>query len=221
MIKAVIFDSDGTLIDSFELLMATFDHVAKEHGLRPPMAGDVKQLVARAVPAFEIWRTIFPDADTAKLLSTAGEFYGSNVSKAPTFAGLHDMLQCMEDIGLKLALVTGSTHKVHDVLQHHDIDKHFASVVHAERVTNGKPHPEGVELALSELETSPKETVMVGDSPNDILAGRNAGLAYCIGVSHGHGTPEELRVAGADYIVDSLPELLPLLQKLHAPTAAA
>src|SRR6185369_7904501 len=117
MIKAVIFDSDGTLIDSFELLMATFNHVAKEYSLQPPTADEVRPLVARAVPAFEIWKIVFPSADTGKLLGLAVEFYANNASKAAAFAGLHDMLQEMEGLGLKLAIVTGSTHKVHDVLK--------------------------------------------------------------------------------------------------------
>jgi len=216
MIKAVVFDSDGTLFNSFELIMAADVHIALTHGFRPPTADEVKPLLARALPITEIYRALFPGADVEKLAATGGEFVAANVSKAAAFDGLHDMLQALRELGLRLAIVTGGNSKIYDLLKHHGIGEYFTSVVHNDRVTNGKPHPEGVELALSELGVSTKETVMVGDSKNDLLAGKNAGLAYCIGITHGHGSAEELEAAGADYIVGSLTELLPLLKTLNA-----
>jgi HAD superfamily hydrolase (TIGR01549 family) len=215
MLKAVIFDSDGTLINSFELIVAAHAHLSKLHNLNPPTAEEIRPLLALALPMPDIFRKLYPGVEPDLLMAANGDFVVKNAAKAAAFAGIHEMLQELKAMGLKLAIVTGGNHKIHDILMHHDIDRHFESVVHCDRVTRGKPHPEGVLLALEELGVQPGQAVMVGDSKSDILAGKNAEVAHCIGVTHGHGAADDLRSAGAEYVVDSLAEVLATIQTLH------
>ena len=81
----------------------------------------------------------------------------------------------------------------------------------ASDVVNHKPHPEGVLKVLELLDVSPAHAVMVGDTIVDIKAGKNAGCAMTIGVTHGFGTRTQLQEAGATHVVDALEEMISLL----------
>lgn len=211
-IKAVVFDADGTLLNSFELIVAAYAHVAGLHGFVAPSVETVRAQLGRALP--DIYKTLFPEGDLAQMLRDNSAFIASNAATSAAYAGLHEMLAALQSKDLKIGIVTGGNHKIHDLLDHHEITQHFLSVVHCDRVTFSKPHPEGVLLALEELDATPGQTVMVGDSVQDIQAAKNAGLAAAIAITHGFGKREDLEQAGADYMVDSLAELTVLLQKV-------
>lgn len=213
MIKCVVFDSDGTLVNSFELIVSAYAHVAREHGLKPPTAEEVKQQLGKSLP--DIFGTFYPDSDVDTLVKTNSEFIKEHASESAAFEGLHELLQALRDQGLKLAILTGGNHRIEDVLQHHGIRDFFDSVVHCERVTKPKPDPEGLLLALQECGAKPEEAAMVGDSVQDIGAGKNAHVAKTIAITHGTGKRQDLVRAGADHFVDSLPELLVYLQSLR------
>jgi phosphoglycolate phosphatase-like HAD superfamily hydrolase len=83
-------------------------------------------------------------------------------------------------------------------------------------VKRGKPHPEGLDRLLERLSVKPDQTIMVGDAAPDIQAGRAAGVAATIGVTHGFGTHEELQAAGADYLIDSLTALSEIVAAISA-----
>jgi phosphoglycolate phosphatase len=133
------------------------------------------------------------------------------------YTGVREMLAGLGSAGSKMALLTGSGANVKNLYEHHDIHNYFESVVHRERLTKQKPDPEGFYLAMKELGLAPDRSVMVGDSSNDMLAGRNAGAYRVVGVSYGGGTREELEKAGADYVVDSVAELSALLKAGDGP----
>jgi phosphoglycolate phosphatase len=83
-------------------------------------------------------------------------------------------------------------------------------------VKRGKPHPEGLDRLLERLSVKPDQTIMVGDAAPDIQAGRAAGAAATIGVTHGFGTRTELQSASADYLLDSLAGLPELVAAISA-----
>lgn len=207
MIKAVVFDSDGTLLDSFEFIVGAYAYVAARFGYPVPTPDMVRAQLRMAPPLHQILHTFFPDEDVDELLKVNNEYILANTAGAKGFTHLEEMLQTLVDKGLKLAIVTGGNHKVNDILTNHEIDHFFTSVVHSERVKVSKPDPEGFLLAVQECGVLPSEAIMVGDSPTDILAGKNGKAAITIGVTHGNGSREDLEAANTDYIVDSLEEL--------------
>ena len=85
------------------------------------------------------------------------------------------------------------------------------AVIHSEMVQDHKPHPEGLLKIFDQLGLAPTSAAMVGDSAEDIGAGKAAGCAFSVGITHGFGSREALTNAGADYIVDHLSEILPLV----------
>lgn len=136
-------------------------------------------------------------------------FDGSHAGAA--YEGLHNMLANLQGQGLQMAIVTGAGQTIHSLLERQKATHYFTSIVHRDRVEHSKPHPEGFLLAMDECGTTPKEAIMVGDSPNDIFAGKNAGAAFTIGIVHGQHDSQPVLEALPDYTVGSLPELTDVL----------
>lgn len=211
-LEAVVFDADGTLFNSFELIVEAYTHVAKTHNLAEPSVDMIKKHLRLANPLSVILADLFPGSDVAELAVTNNTFYVENALRVAGYEGMQDMLDQLADKGISMAILTGGTHKVHDILRLHQVSHYFMSVVHSERITEHKPHPEGYLLALKECgNIAPENSVMVGDSPSDIGAGLRAGARATIGLTHGNASRQDLVDAGADYIVDSLHEARALL----------
>ncbi len=209
-ITAVIFDSDGTLFNNFELFVAAYFHVADTYQLARPSAEAIRERLAQSMPLHQIFAELFPGQTVEPLIQANGEFIAANMVQMAAYEGLEDMLGVLGG-QYKLAVVTGGTRQALEIYKHHNLEHAFTSFVHSERTKNHKPHPEGILLAAQECGVEPSETVMVGDSRNDILAAKAAGCAAAIGVTHGNDSRENLEAAGADYIIDSLmvlPELI-------------
>jgi len=206
-IRTVVFDSDGTLMDGFSVIAGAYAHLAQLHGLPAPTPAEVRAQLAQSYPLPQILNTFFPSVPVEQLLRENGEYLLQHRANIATFAGLEAMLAELQSNNLQLAIVTGGNHKIHDVFRAHGIEQFFTSIVHCDRVQRSKPDPEGFLLAMEECGSQPSEAIMVGDSPNDIFAGKNAGAQYTIGITHGNGSRADLQAANPDFIVDSLPEL--------------
>jgi phosphoglycolate phosphatase len=213
-IKAVIFDYDGTLMDTASVILDAYDHLSDHFGRPRPDHGQVRELLRHAVPMPQIMETLYPGIPFADLIRQNADYFGKNLSRVALFENVISLLQALKGRGIKLAIVTGGDKNVLDVMKQRGIIDFFDSVVHCDRVAFGKPNPEGLLLACKECDVLPVETIMVGDSPNDILAGKNAKAAVNVGITHGHGSRADLMAADADYIVDSIADLDDLLRRL-------
>ncbi len=213
-IKAILYDYDGTLMDTASVILDAYDHLA-DHFNRPRAPREqIRDMLRRAMPMPQIFETLFPNIPYAELFHQNSKYFDKHLSRVALFEGTLSMLQKIEQQGLKQAIVTGGDKNVLVVMRERGISDYFSSIVYCDRVDFGKPNPEGLELAMQECDVLPAETVMVGDSPNDILAGKNARVALTVGVSHGHGSRTDLKAADADYIVDSIAELEELISRL-------
>ncbi len=203
--KAIIFDADGTLFNSFELIVSAYKHVSETHNLRVPSPEEIRGQLGNSLP--DIFKLFYPNHDIEELLNTNSTFIAANTMKSEAFEGMNELLETLRRNGFKLAILTSGGVRISGILEHHGINHLFTSVVHHERITNPKPHCEGFLLAAKECGIRPDEGVMIGDTVNDILTGKNAGALASIGITHGYGMREDLISAEADYIVDSLSEL--------------
>lgn len=214
MLRAVIFDSDGTLLDSFELIYAAHVHAARVHGQRPPTREVFRSHLGKSL--LQIYKDSYPEGNHTGMIEANGTYLVEHLTEVMPFAGLHALLQQLQDMGLKLALLTGGNHRIHDLLTHQRIAHQFSSIVHFERTRRPKPDAEGFLLTAKECGVKPNEAVMVGDTIIDMQTGHNAGALASIGVTHGIASRKQLKAAGADYLVNSLPELSTVLLRLHA-----
>jgi pyrophosphatase PpaX len=122
-----------------------------------------------------------------------------------------ETVNALTDRGIRLGVVTSRVSSgAERILEAFGLRDRFGSIVGVERVEEPKPHAEAVLLALDELGATPTTAVMVGDTPDDVLAGRNAG-ARSVGITTGVYSAEALEEAGADHVIERLEQLLPLL----------
>lgn len=184
MIKAVVFDLDGTLIDSAEDLCIGLNRLLAEEGLRPlalsevvPMIGDgAARLVERGIVAAggHVGKDALPVL-TRRFLA----FYEPHAAeRTRPVPGAAAMLAELTAKGLSLAICTNKPEKAtRAILAALDLERHFAAVIGGDSVPGRpKPDPAMVLAAIGRLGAAPHEAVMVGDARNDVLAARAAGL---------------------------------------------
>ena len=212
--KAIIFDSDGTLFNTFELIVSAYKHVANTHELREPTPEEVRAQLGKALP--DIFMHFYPDANIESLLHTNNEYVAANAMKSEAFQGVADLLKHLQGQGLKLGVLTSGSVKVLDILGHHKLDGYFSSVVHHERVKNAKPDPEGFLLACDECEVTPQEAIMIGDTTVDIQTGKNARALATIAVTHGTGLLKDLQDSKPTYITSDIAGIRRIITPLIA-----
>ena len=186
----VLFDLDGTLIDSGEIILSSFRH-ATQTVLEREIPDEV---LAAAVGGSNIYEQMraFDEERADELVRVYREH------NEP----LHD----------DLVIVTAKRRKTVDLaFAILPLERYFDAVVTSEQTEHHKPHPEPVLTALDRLGTEPKEAAFVGDSPFDMGAGKAAGV-FTVAVSWGKIHPvERLRETGADAVVHAPEELLDVL----------
>lgn len=177
-LTALLFDLDGTLVDSTRLILRAYRHTMQRHlGVAPAddrwIAGLGKPLDAQLA---EFARD---ETERAAMHRTYREFYlAHHDTLLRPFAGVPEALQALAARGTKLAVVTSkmrdTTERALAVCGFHRL---FAAVVTVDDVRSGKPDPEPVRRALELLRAGPPEALFVGDSPFDMEAGRAAGVS--------------------------------------------
>jgi HAD superfamily hydrolase (TIGR01509 family) len=174
MLKGILFDLDGTLIDSLSLTFDGFNHALEAIGEKrrtPPEimahfgAGEGPIFVklvgpARAEAAYPVYR----------------RYVDENLGRAPLHRGALALLDQVRDAKVPTAIVTGrGWETTQTILNHHGLMNRFVTVVADDHVTASKPAPEGILLALGRMGLTAAEAMYVGDTPSDLLAARRAG----------------------------------------------
>ena len=211
--QAVLFDWDGTLIDTGALLLSCWHQVTtRVLGAPFPLTEPdrVRFLSMRGADSFAL---LSDDPDIVRALEDG--FTEAYVALAPQEVRQHEgagaLLDALRTGGMKIGIVTSKTQtRMSCDLEVCGLAGRFDVVVTGDDVLHGKPNPEGVLAALRTLGVLPELAVMVGDGPVDVRAGRAAGTRT-IGVTHGLHSADELRTAGPDHLVGSLSEVKTLL----------
>jgi phosphoglycolate phosphatase len=210
--RAVIFDVDGTLVDSIGAYHAAASLAAAEFGLRVP--GDAIRVALNGGPPF--WHLVVPEGRrTPALLAALREATLRHwprilAAEVGLFPGLADTLDRLRAAGLRLAIYTGSHGESLPPLQAAGLLEHFEVVLTALDVQQRKPHPEGLLLCLERLGLAPGEAIYVGDSVQDIQAAQAAGMA-AIGLLSGTADSALLSAAGPERILPDHSRLADIL----------
>lgn len=211
--KTIIFDLDGTLLDvrrgfywQFQELTRFYDGVAvSETAVNAAAHGTTEQIVRTLVKNDKV-----PFAEIClyhrQLRLEAYDRY------LKLYDGVDELLPILRRMGYKVAALTSGNQLTVDCLTRTGIHRHFDIIVDASRVHNPKPHPEGILVIMKELKADPADIIMIGDTPTDILVGKNAGVAKTVGVSHGFGSVDMLHAAGADHVVHDISSILDVLE---------
>jgi phosphoglycolate phosphatase len=214
-LKAVVFDLDGTLIDSAAELRAALNQAMASMGRRnltvrevTAMIGDgIVRLTERALTA-----TGQPLTDSAldRAVDAVRDAY-AGMPPSVLYAGARETLAGLAGRGIALALCTNkpadATHRILDQLALAD---RFQAVAGGDSYPTKKPDPMPIRGLLAQLGVTPTNAAMVGDSSNDITAGRAAGLTT-VAVSYGYSLVPAQEL-GADIVVDQLSDVITVLQ---------
>lgn len=203
-ITTLIFDWDGTLVDSAQLGLVAFEKTFSELGV--PFAHAVYE--AKYSPnwystyeALGLPRERWEVADELWI-----RHYGEQ--SAPLIDGVGETLLALRGKGHQLAIVSsGSRSRVGREVQQSVLKDAFAVIVCNEDITDKKPHPEGLERAIRELSVAPSECAYVGDAPEDIEMGRR-GNVMTIGVRSAYPSSARVLTAKPDLYVERIAELV-------------
>lgn len=198
----VLFDLDGTLLDSVGLIVESYRHVLRENGLPERSEAEILEGLGTLLEdQFRRW--VDSEAEVARL-SAAYIEHNLRVhdSLVAPFAGVNAIVERLALGGVPLGIVTSKRRDgALKGLAALGLKERFGVIVCGDEVKHPKPHPEPVRRALLALELDPERAVFVGDSTHDIESGKAAG-AQTIGVTWGSGTREALANAAPDALVD-------------------
>ncbi len=208
-ITTILFDLDGTLIDTNELIISTYLHTLEKYYPSKYQREDVLPFLGPTL--HEAFGSINPDLVEEMVLEYRAFNIANHDELVTEFAGVFETMQSLKDKGYKLGIVTT---KRHDVtlkgLRLMDLERFFEVVVTYDHVSKTKPDPEPIFKALEQLDSTPEETMMVGDNYHDILAGKNAGTvtAGCAWSIKGR---DYIAKYEPDYILENMADLLTIL----------
>jgi phosphoglycolate phosphatase len=212
----VIFDCDGTLIDSQNAIVAAMQRAFAAEGLAAPSRAAVLGVVGLSLPeAFARLAPCYTPSVRARLAgaykSTFSLARADPAQHEPLFPGAEQAIAALasrDDIVLGIA--TGKSRRgVARMLDRFGWRPHFATIQTADD-NPSKPHPAMIERAMAEAGIGPEATVMVGDTAFDMAMAVNAGVVG-VGVAWGYHSIAEIAEAGAHAIVDDYGELLPAI----------
>ncbi|MDL2231926.1 HAD family hydrolase [Porphyromonadaceae bacterium OttesenSCG-928-L07] len=215
MIKLVIFDLDGTLLNSLDDLAASANYVLKKFGYpeheveayRYMVGNGISKLLERALPE---------DARIQSILYSVKkefmEYYAEHKADlTKPYDGINELLQNLRHRGVALAIATNKEHENARNLVNHCFQTGTFKIIRGEQPGFPiKPDPAIVFAILNETGVEPHEVLYVGDTAVDMQTAVNSGVK-AVGVTWGFRPEKELRESGADYIVHQPAEILDLL----------
>lgn len=184
-IKLVVFDWDGTLMDSAAQIVACMQAASADLQLDTRSIDAVKNIIGLGLR--EAVAALYPDADTELVSALADryrEHWLSGAQQSLLFPGVETTLQLLKDEGYRLAVATGKgRHGLDKVLRETGLAHLFEATRCADE-TRSKPHPLMLQQLMTELQCAPAQTLMVGDTEYDMEMARNA-QAHPVAVSYG------------------------------------
>lgn len=175
-VATLLFDLDGTLIDSLGLIRASYEHTCREHLGRAMAEDEWLEGLGRPLA----WQFRRYTDDERRVEAMIGTYRAHNLAhhdqSVQAFPGVRAALEQLRGRGLRLGVVTSKLHSGADRgLRRCGLDDLIEVVIGADDVKRAKPEAEPVERALELLAGQPRECVMVGDSPHDVASGAAAG----------------------------------------------
>lgn len=205
----IIFDWDGTLMDSIDKIVACVSEAAKLTNLPVPSPESIRNIIGLSLD--NAMATLYPSLPSAKRQQLVDayrhQYSHSNEQQTPFYPGIKDWLMLLKEQGYKLAVATGKGRNGLDrMLFEHDLTDFFAITYCADEALS-KPHPLMLNNILCELDMDPEQALMIGDSSFDLEMANNANMD-CIGVTYGVHCETVLSRYNPIAILDDLPTQL-------------
>ena len=210
----IVFDLDGTLVDSAPDLAYSIDQMLIRLGRAPAGLEKVRGWVGNGMPMLvqraltgEQWPSAEP-AGLGEALATYMDIYAENLSaRTRLYEGARECLHALRERGLRMACITNKHSRfTRPLLEQLGVADYFDAIASADQFARHKPDPEPLLKTAERLGVSPDESMMVGDSPADAEAARNAGFMLAL-VPYGYHGGKGVEALKPDLILESLAEL--------------
>jgi len=219
-LSGVLFDLDGTLLDTASDIARALNLAFSEYDLAPLPVADVSRMIGRGSPmliesATRARSRAFSDGEKAAILERFFHHYGaleeSDESDAQPYAGVREALRRLHDAQIRIAVVTNKHHRFASaLLQRLNLMQWVGAVVGGDTCERRKPDPQPLLFACQALGLSPSQVLMVGDSINDVTAARAAGIPV-VCVPYGYNEGRDPRSLACDAMIETLADLPRLL----------
>ena len=208
-LSLVVFDCDGTLVDSQHAILACMREAFATHGCAAPEDAAIRNVIGLSLDE-AVARLAAAGEPADKLAETYRQAFFTMRSRPgfhePLFPGVVAALESLDSAGCLLGIATGKARRgLLATLERHRLSGRFVTLQTAD-LNPGKPHPAMLLRAMAETGADPGRTVLVGDTSYDMEMARRAG-ARAVGVAWGYHDRRELEAAGADRIVERCEEL--------------
>ncbi len=207
-LELIIFDLDGTLVDSSEDVVVCFNYALEQEGLPPAEPAAIKRTIGYSLKgAFSEYGD--PDPLYEHFMTKAGETMGDNTIVLP---GVEDTLCQIHDIGFDIAIATTKI-RLHAkrILKKLGLERYMGELSCADDVKNVKPAPEALNRLLSIYGIGSTQAIMVGDTINDIIAARNAGMRVAA-LANGFDPVDKIKAENPDWLLDDIRKVVDLIK---------
>lgn len=211
----MLFDLDGTLLDTAPDLLAALDHAMQQHGFPPVEKARIKPFISYGAAAMvqESLHGAHNDTLHARILQTMLDHYQAHLAeRTQLFHGMPEVLDALERQGIVWGVVTNKRKRFAEpLLGALNLAERAACIVSGDTAGNSKPHPEPLLLACRQAGIDPKHCLYIGDAAHDVTAGKSAGMTTLIAM-YGYLKPDDdPRSWGADGFIQEPLEILPWL----------
>ena len=211
-LKALLFDLDGTVLDTRDLILDSFRYAYKKVIDPDTIPPDEKLLALIGIPLKTQMEMIAPDKSEELFEAYIENNVRVQDEMIKGFAGMEEALQALLDQGFRLGIVTSKRHEpAQHGLELMGLDSYFEIILGSDDTSEHKPKPGPLLEAAEKMGLAIEDCAYVGDSPYDMQSAVSARM-FAIGVTWGIFTEQELRDAGAAVILDDISQLPPLFE---------
>jgi 2-phosphoglycolate phosphatase len=204
--KTIIFDLDGTLIDSYYAIQESLNYVLENYGLARVDLPTVKKMVGRGLE--NLMQQAVGDQRKEEAIALFRKSYDETVMRG-TFLlpEVAETIRALYDMGIKMAVASNKPSIYsRTILENFELSSFFEACYGPDVVKQPKPHPAMLQGLMKELNTDKRETLYVGDMTVDVETAKNAGIPVAL-IATGGNSSDELRSMNPDYFLNSFGSL--------------
>lgn len=211
--RAVLFDLDGTLVDSYTALTEAVNHARRTHGLSELTSARIRQLVGDGVE--RLLQRAFERTDIPRSVVDAFESRYDEIccAESRVLSHVSETLEELSTLGIEMAVCTNKpsifSKKILDFL---DLSRHFRAIVGPDLAGARKPDARHLLVTLESVACGPADALFVGDMPVDVSAARNSGMDVAV-IPTGSSTTEELAATDPDHFLERFSDLLKIVRR--------